>query len=410
MKILILIKTVARTLYAHLGRSLLTVLGIMIGIAAIIITFSIGRGAEEKIKGQIMWMGEGACYIVSGAVMMRGAARAALFKPIRLTISDMESIKAQVPEIQEISRSTFTLEMMEYGGQATKERVLGSDANILQINKNKLRYGTCFTPQQVTDRVQVAILGEKIATTLFKSEFALDKTIRINGKPFTVIGVIEHQEHFFGPEDPNSRIFVPFTTAKKLFGKEGESEDDLASIAVSFYPGISSQEPLRKIKRILRMRHNIDTDESDDFTIFDQETIANVAQDASGVIKLFGLLAASISLLVGGIGVMNIMLVSIKERVEEIGLRIALGSTQATIQIQFILEAIILCAWGGLIGIVMGLLGIYLVSTFTTLSSIIELTPLVISFLITIAAGIFFGYYPARLASQLNPIDAMFRR
>lgn len=208
-----------RAILKHTGRSLLTVIGIMIGIAAIIITFSIGRGAEEKIKKQIMWMGEGSCYIISGNIITRSAARAALFKPIRMTVDDMHAIKEQVPEIKDISRSTYTLEMMEYMGKATRDRVLGTDANMLKINKNKLRYGTMFTPEHVANRINVAILGEKIANKLFDTEFPISKTIRINGSPFTVIGVIEHQEHFFGPDDPNSRAFVPFSVAKKLFSK-----------------------------------------------------------------------------------------------------------------------------------------------------------------------------------------------
>ena len=382
----------------------------MIGIAAIVITFAIGRGAEEKIKKQIMWMGEGACYIVSGNVITRGAARAALFKPIRLTVQDMNAIKDLVPEIQEISRSTYTLEMFEYKGNATRDRVLGTDANILKINKNKLRYGSVFTPQQVHDRVNVAILGEKIAQKLFKNEMPLGKTIRISGQPFTVIGVIEHQEHFFGPEDPNSRAFVPYTVAKKLFSRATESEDDLNAIALNFYPQVSSQKPLRIIKRLLRMRHSLDQKEEDDFTIFDEETIKKAAEDAASVIKLFGLIAASISLIVGGIGVMNIMLVSVSERTQEIGLRMAIGATGLLVQLQFLFEAIALCALGGLIGTLIGLVGLWLIGLLTNLPHIIEYTPLVISFLITIVIGIFFGYYPARMASSMNPIDALLER
>jgi len=410
MNIFFITKTSCRAIIRHIGRSLLTVLGIMIGIAAIVITFAIGRGAEEKIKGQIMWMGEGACYIISGNVITRGAARAALFKPIRLTVQDMHAIKGQVPEIHEISRSTHTLEMLEYEGKATRDRVLGTDANMLKINRNKLRYGSMFTEQHVADRANVTVLGEKIAEKLFAREMPVGKTMRINGQPFIVIGVVEHQEHFFGPEDPNSRVFVPFTVAKKLFSHAQELEDDISIIAMSFYPEVSSEKPLRVIKRILRMRHSIDTHEEDDFTIFDQETIQKTAQDAARVIKLFGLIAASISLIVGGIGVMNIMLVSVQERTQEIGLRMAIGATRIVVQLQFLVEAVILCALGGLVGICIGLLGMWLVGTLTRLPSIIEYPPLIISFLITVVVGLFFGYYPARAASLLNPIDALLER
>lgn len=410
MKTTLLLKSSLQTIYAHTGRSFLTILGIMIGIAAIIITFAIGRGAQEKIKGTIMWMGEGACYIVSGNVLTRGGARAAIFKPVRLTVQDMEAIRDQVPGIQEISRSTYTLQMLEYKGNATRDRVLGTDANILKINKNKLRYGSIFTPEQVINRVNVVIIGEKIAEKLFKQELPLGKTIRIEGNPFVVIGVIEHQEHFFGPEDPNFRSFVPYTVAKKYFSKADESEDDLNAIALSFYPHISSEKPLRIIRRILRLRHHLEQGAEEDFTIFDEEEIAHAATEASNVIKLFGLIAASISLIVGGIGVMNIMLVSVTERMQEIGLRMALGATPLLVQAQFLIESIALCAVGGCFGILLGLGGIWFIGHVTTLPSIIEIEPLLISFLITIITGIFFGYYPARLAALLNPIDALTER
>lgn len=410
MKTLLLFKSSLGTIQAHRGRSILTVLGIMIGIASIIITFSIGRGAEEKIKSTILWMGEGACYVVSGNVLRRGSARESIFKPTRLTVQDMEAIRAQVPGIQEISRSTFTLQMFEYQGNATRDRVLGTDANILKINKNKLKMGQVFTPQQVIDRVNVVIIGEKIAQKLFKQEMPLGKTIRIEGNPFVVIGVIEHQEHFFGPDDPNSRAFMPYTVAKKYFAKENESEDDLNAIALSFYPNVSSEKPIRQIRRILRLRHNLEIGDDDDFTIFDEETIAKSAQEASYVIKLFGLLAASISLIVGGIGVMNIMLVSVNERMQEIGLRMALGATPLLVQAQFLIESIALCTIGGFMGIFLGLVGIWIIGYATTLPSIIEILPLLLSFFVTILTGIFFGYYPARLAALLNPIDALTER
>jgi putative ABC transport system permease protein len=410
MNMLYILRTSSKAIARHIVRSFLTVLGIMIGIAAIIITFAIGRGAEEKIKGQIMWMGEGSSYIISGSVLSRGAARKALFKPIRLTVQDMHAIQDQVPEIQEISRSTYTLEMMEYEGKATRDRVLGVDANMLKINKNRLRYGSMFTEQHIADRAPVVILGEKIAEKLFPHAMPVGATMRINGHPFTVLGVIEHQEHFFGPEDPNSRVFVPFTVAKKLFSTAQELEDDISAIALSFYPDVSSEKPLRVIKRILRMRHAIDAHEEDDFTIFDQETIQKTAHEAARVIKLFGLIAASISLIVGGIGVMNIMLVSVRERTQEIGLRIAIGATRTVVQLQFIIEAVILCALGGLVGICVGVLGLLLAGSVTHIPTIMEYPPLIISFLVTLVIGLFFGYYPARVASLLNPIEALLER
>jgi len=420
MTTLILMRTALRAITQHTGRSFLTILGIMIGVAAIIITFSIGRGAEERVRNQIMTMGEGAAYVIPGNVITRGAVRSSLAKPAKLTESDLYAIRDQVPEIREISRSTWTLELLEYNGTAAKERVMGTDSNMLKINQNTLRYGDFFNDNHLKNRTNVVVIGEGIADKLFGKEYPIGKTIRMSGTPFTILGVLNHQDHFWGTEDPNMRSFVPFTVAKKYFretapeakdiGALVSGDEDLGAIALAFYKSADSKIGLRKIKRILRLRHNIEPGEEDDFTIFDQESISEAAEQASGVIKLFGLIAASISLLVGGIGVMNIMLVSVQERTKEIGIRLAIGATQGIIQLQFLLEAIVLAGLGGIIGIILGLLGQFLLVHFTKLPSIVEIGPLIASFLVTLIIGIFFGYYPARQASQLNPIDALLER
>jgi len=410
MTTLILLKTALRAIIRHKGRSFLTVLGIMIGIASIIITFSIGRGAEERIRNQILTMGEGAAYVIPGNVVTRGAVRSSLAKKARLTEDDMFAIRDQIPEIRELSRLTYTLELLEHNGTVAKERVMGADDNILDINENKLKYGNQFDKSHINNRVNVAIIGHGVEEKLFGTEYPIGQTIKMNGTPFTVIGVIAKQDHFWGTEDPNMRTFVPFTVAKKYFRKDDENDNDLGAIAVKTYKGMQGEQTIRKIKRILRFRHNIAYDDDDDFTIFDQESISQAADETSGVIKLFGLIAASISLLVGGIGVMNIMLVSVQERTKEIGIRLAIGATSSLIQLQFLIEAMVLSGIGGIIGIMLGLTGQYLLSAFTNLPSITEILPLVISFLITIVIGIFFGYYPARKASLLNPIDALLER
>jgi putative ABC transport system permease protein len=187
-------------------------------------------------------------------------------------------------------------------------------------------------------------------------------------------------------------------------------EDDLGYIAFTLYKGTNMQQVSRAIKRILRFRHHIEPNEEDDFILLDQESIAKTASAAGNIIKLFGLIASCISLLVGGIGIMNIMLVSVQERTREIGLRIALGATQRNVQIQFLCESAALCTVGGLCGLLLGLLGQIFIKNYTSLPSIIEIIPPIVSLLVTIAIGIFFGYYPAKKASLLNPIDALLER
>lgn len=410
MNTFILLRTAIRAIIRHKGRSFLTVLGIMIGISAIVVTFSIGRGAEEKIKSQIMGMGEGAVYIIPGNIVTRRGIRSSSEKPARLTIQDLEAIRQQVPEIKEVSRMTYSIEQLEHKGIVAREQLLGVDPSILKINDNKLQYGEVFNKDHVEKRANVVVLYNEIAKRLFEHEYPIGKTVKINGVPFIVIGVMEPIGHYWGPEDPNRRAIIPYTVAKKYFRQPDEAEDDLGAMALGLYKIADSKLIIRKIKRILRFRHNIEHGEEDDFTIFDQESISKAAEDAARVIKLFGLIAASISLIVGGIGVMNIMLVSVQERTREIGIRMAIGATQGVVQLQFLLEAIVLCAIGGIIGIGLGLIGMFFVSNFTELPSVIELTPLIASFLVTIIVGIFFGYYPARKASLLNPIDALLER
>lgn len=411
MKNLILLKTALRQIERNPGRSVLTILGITVGVAAIIITFSIGRGAEEKIMAQIKSMGEGTIMVLPGNVVTPGGTRSSLNKTVRLTVDDLTTIKEQVPEIREISRGTFGNYLAERGRSAVKEQVVGADPNIFEIfTMSKIAYGIEFTEQHQKERANVVIIGPTIQKKLFGKENALSQTIRIKGFPFVVIGILQEQPHYFGTDDPNAHIFLPFLTAKKIFKQEGERDEDLGYIACSLYTGIQPEPIVRKIKRILRFNHKIGLNEPDDFLILDQESIAETASKAGNVIKLFGLIAASISLLVGGIGIMNIMLVSVQERIQEIGLRIAIGATKKLVTLQFLYESASLCAFGGVLGIIIGLLGQWIVSSYTVLPSVIEVMPPIIALLVTITIGLFFGYYPARKASELNPIDALLER
>ncbi len=411
MKKIILLKTSLKAIARHPARSFLTILGVMVGASAIVVTFSIGRGAEDKIRAQVAEMGEGTILILPGNVITPGGTRSSLAQPARLTIQDLEALHAQIDGIREISRGTLGYLLMERGTRAVKEQVIGADANILKIFcANKIKYGVAFTQEHVTTRANVVIIGSTIAEKLFGAECALDKTIRIGGFPFVVIAAIRPQAHYFGTDDPNARVFVPFTTAKKYFKQLEEVDDDLGYIGFSLYHGVPAARVVRTAKRVLRFRHTIAPADEDDFIVLNQESIAQTASAAGTIVKLFGLIAASISLIVGGVGVMNIMLVCVQERKQEIGLRIAVGATRALVQLQFILESAILCGIGGILGTALGLLGQWAIVTFTILPSTTEITPLVMSLLATIAIGIFFGYYPARRASLLDPISALMGR
>lgn len=381
----------------------------MIGIAAIIVTFSIGRGAEEAITAQILSMGENSIYVIPSSFIKHGALRGGV-RSATLHERDVVAMKAQSLEIREITPMHMTAQVIEYMGKKASQNIIGCHHNMTEIDESKLNTGTFFNDYHIQHRSNVIVLGSTPAEELFGKIDPIGKVVLVNRQPFKVIGVMGKKPHYFGPRDPNERVFIPYTTSKKLFMIPGESKDELTAIAIKLYNIEDSVSFLRKLKRILRFTHATRPDEEDPFVIFDQQTIEQVARDASAILKLFGLIAASISLIVGSIGVMNIMLVSVKERTREIGLRMAIGATQRAIRWQFLLESITLSLIGGMIGVGLGLIGQFAIGYGTNLAPVIELTPLLISLIVTALIGIFFGYYPARQASLLNPVDALLDR
>lgn len=406
MNILTLCKTSLYVIYRHAARSLLTVLGIMIGIAAIVVTFSIGRGAEVRIRSQIMSMGENAVYIIPGNVFQHGQSRYAM-QLAHLTWSDLYALQS---EIETIVGSTPVFEVNDpiiYGDATAKERILGTDANVLQLLSRTVEKGMFFNDHHVQERENVIVLGASLAESLFKKVDPIGKIVRIKKLPFVVIGIVKYDGNFWGTNDPNKLGYMPHTVAKKYF-KPDLLEKDLDFIVLKLGDEKFKGESLRKIMRTLRLSHHLKPEDQDDFTIFDQQTIAKSAETASRIIQLFGLIAACISLLVGGIGIMNIMLVSVQERTREIGVRLALGATPDMIQTQFIIEAIVLCVLGGIIGTLVGIGMVQILSQVTNLPGVIEIKPVALALLITVLVGVFFGYYPARKASHLNPVEALY--
>jgi len=382
----------------------------MIGIASIIVTFSIGRGAEEAITSSILGMGEDTIYIMPAEFMKRGAIRSGIAQRVRLTTKEMKTIKKNSPEIKEISPMQMSIQQLEYKGKIAQETVIGCYPNMININDNVVEKGHFFNDYHLQNRSNVIVLGNKVAKKLFNSEDPVGKVILLNRQPCVVLGVLEHKPHHWGPRDPNDHAYLPFTVSKKICRAPDETEDEATMVGMKPYAGVNSEILLRKIKNILRFSYGTKPGEEDKFTIFDQESIEEVARDAAGVIKLFGLIAAAISLLVGSIGVMNIMLVSVKERTKEIGLRMAIGATQGSIRRQFLIEAVTLCLFGGLIGVGLGLLAQIGIGKMANLPVVIETMPMVISLIVTVLIGVLFGYYPAHQASKLNPVDALLQR
>lgn len=405
---IILVRTSFGMIRRHAGRSLLTILGIMIGIAAIVITFAIGRGAEARIKEQILALGEGSLYIVPGNLIDRGQVRSNLTHPARLTLTDIYALQSQVDAIEYLSPGVDVLETLNYGIKSSKERTFGGTPVMRIIRGHEMEKGTFITDYHEQHRVNAMVLGPELAKVLFKGEDPIGKTVLLKRVPFTVVGVFKRQNEYWGTEDPNKRSYIPASVGKKYFRKPDKTDNDVDFIAIKLGKEKIPGEGLRKITRTLRQTHNIAPGAEDDFMIFDQQSIAKSAETASEILQLFGLIAASISLLVGGIGIMNIMLVSVQERTREIGIRLALGATQATIQAQFLIEAVTLCLFGGILGVIVGVVGNSFLVAFTSLPGVVEAKPLILAFLITLLVGMFFGYYPARKASRMNPVDALY--
>lgn len=406
MKLFVLSRSSLIALKKHKIRSFLTVLGIMIGIAAIIVTFSVGRGAEEVVADQIMSMGENSVYIIPTAFIKHGALRGNT-GITRLRERDIRAIIKLAPEVQEITPMHMTVQTVQLGSTVAQKNITGCYENTPKIDANVIDEGMYFNKSHIINRSNVAILGHTPKEELFGEKNPIGHTILIKGKPFKVIGVLKKKPHFFGPRDPSDQIFVPYTTSKKIFRTPDEAIDQLTAAAIRLYSGVDAEAFRRKLENILRFTHTFSNEDENPFTIFDQQTLEQIARAAAGVIRMFGLFAASISLIVGSIGVMNIMLVSVKERTKEIGLRMAIGATQRLIRIQFLFEAITLCFIGGLIGILIGFLLQLAIGYSTTLSPVMEITPMVVSLIVTVFIGVFFGYYPAHQASQLNPVEAL---
>lgn len=406
----ILVRTSLLVVKRNPGRSFLTILGIMIGITAIIVTFSIGRGAEQRIKAQILSLGENSLYIIPGTIFEHGRVRAGLARAPQLTLDDAAAIKSAVPSISYITPGYEIWAQATRGTITSQNRIFGAAANMLNILDQRVEKGIFFTDEHTRTRANVMVLGHSMANTFFKNEDPTGKILRIDRIPFLIIGVLKYKGEFWGVEDPNTRGYIPWSVAKKYFKKTTKTSKEVDFIALKLGQEDIKGEGLRKISRTLRHLHKITAGGEDDFSIFDQQSIAKSAEAASDIIQLFGLLAASISLLVGGIGIMNIMLVSVQERTREIGIRLALGATPGDIQAQFLIEAISLCTMGGLIGISAGIAIQQFLCSITNLPGVIELKPLLISLLITFLVGTFFGYFPARQASRLNPVEALYHR
>ncbi|RPJ45780.1 MAG: FtsX-like permease family protein [Candidatus Latescibacterota bacterium] len=402
IRFLLLLKVSLRAIARNKLRSGLTVLGIVIGVAAVIAMVGIGQGASAQVQAQISSLGDNLLTVFPGSDR-RGGFHGGAGSLSTLTDDDAAAIAAQVPEIVSITPVSRSSGQIIYGNQNWQTEIMGGGVDYLSIRRWELASGSNFNESAVRGAAKVVILGATVAEQLFAGVDPVGETVRINKMPFTVIGTMAPKGQNTWGRDQDDTILLPYTTVlKKVSGQTRLSMIQASARTLEELPAATEA-----VTSLLRQRHRIPVGEEDDFTVRTQQDIAQIMGSTSNVMR--GLLAAiaSVSLLVGGIGIMNIMLVSVTERTREIGLRMAVGAKGWHVMIQFLSEAVVLASFGGLLGIAIGLAAARLVAHFARWP--IELPPqaILLAFGFSALVGIFFGFWPARKASRLDPIEAL---
>ena len=391
-----------RALARNKMRSALTMLGIIIGVGAVIAVVSIGQGANYKVQQGIAAMGTNAVFIAAGS-NRAGGVRQGYGGVKTLTVDDMNAILQQIPLIKQAAPSLSNRQQVVYGNQNWNTQVTGTSPNYFDIRSWPVQSGSIFSDDEVSLAANVCVIGTTVANILFVNEDPIGKTFRIGNLPFRVDGVLASKGQSAVGQDQDDVIFAPYTTVQRKI----QGITWLQSINASAVSQQASLAAVAPITSLLRERHRLRTGTDDDFLIRTQADIEDLAdQTASTMTYLLGGIA-SVSLLVGGIGIMNIMLVSVTERTREIGVRMAVGATERDVQSQFLVEAVTLSLMGGAIGIVLGLIGSALISNLLSWPTLISGKAIIAAAFFSAAVGIFFGYYPAQKAAQLDPIEAL---
>lgn len=397
------IRVALRALARNKMRTILTMLGIIIGVGAVICTVAIGEGASQQVQQQIQSLGTNMIMLFAGSVNTSGV-RMGSEATKTLTPDDAYAILAHVPNVVAVSPIAFASVQVVYGNQNWATRAYGASPEYTQIRNWPVVEGSSFSQRDVDVASDVCVIGNTIVTNLFgEGADPVGKTVRIQNLPFRVLGVLETKGQSPTGEDQDDVIIMPYTTVQKKIS--GISWVQLIMISASSQQAIPQVE--NGITALLRQRHHLRPDEGDDFIIRSPNEFAQAAAASSLVMTILLGAIASISLLVGGIGIMNIMLVSVTERTREIGVRMAVGATEEDVQRQFLSEAVVLSSLGGLVGIMLGVIGSAIISRILGWSTFVSPSSVVIAAMFSAGVGIFFGYYPARKAARMDPIEAL---
>jgi putative ABC transport system permease protein len=402
MSLSTIIREALQALIRNRIRSLLTMLGIVMGVGSFICVVAVGNAGSSRVKDQLSKVGDNLIWVEAGA-RARNGVRVGSRGSKTLVAGDGQAVLEQVPGIKSVSPNVDGRIQVVYGNLNWGTQYRGVSPEYFEIRKWEVRLGAAFTQEEMDQNAPVCVLGQTVAVNLFEDEDPIGKTINIKSVPFRVIGVLQAKGFSATGQDQDDFVVMPMTTAqKRITGQEW-----LDDIYISAASREAIPEATKRIIGVMRERHHLRASEDDDFNIRTPEELIRTQLAAANVFTLLLGSAASLSLLVGGIGIMNIMLISVTERTREIGIRLAVGATEQDIQMQFLSEAIVMSLIGGALGVMAGVLGSYLLQNTLHWEMQLSAQIMTLAGLFSAGVGIFFGYYPARKAAQLDPIEGL---
>jgi putative ABC transport system permease protein len=406
-KVLPSVRIAFRALRINKLRSALTMLGIIIGVAAVIATVAVGSGATQRIQEQIASIGSNLIIVLPGSITSSGI-RLGAGNAVSLTQDDATAIETECPAVEAAAPVSRGGAQVVYGNSNWATVIQGTTPDYLRIRDIEIASGQAFTSQDVDGAAKVALLGKTVVDNLFGSTDPVGQVIRIKDVPFTVTGTLVPKGQSPGGMDQDDVILMPITTAKKrVLGLNQANAGSVGSIMVQARGPNLMNAAEQEVRTLLRQRHRLQPSQDDDFTVRNLEDVFSAQETSARVMSILLAAIASVSLIVGGIGIMNIMLVSVTERTKEIGLRQAVGARTKDILSQFLIEAVTLSLLGGVVGIALGSAASMLISHFAQWTTLIRPSAVVLAFVFSALVGVFFGYYPARKAAFLDPIEAL---
>lgn len=404
MNLLDIIGEAFRALRLNRLRTGLTMLGMIIGVAAVVLMLSIGQGAQANINSAIAAMGSNLLIVVPGATSS-GGLRFGSGSVKTLTAGDAQAI-AELPAVETTAPVVSGIAQLSYSANNWSTSISGVTPDYFSVSNWVIESGIIFSEADVRSTTRVAVLGKITAENLFGKEEPAGKTLRIANRPFLVVGVLAAKGQSLSGRDQDDNVFIPLTTAQRqVLGNQFPGS--VNHILVQGKSADMMEQAETEITRLLRQRHRIANRMENDFTVRNLTALAAVASSTAKIMAWMLGAIASISLLVGGIGIMNIMLVSVTERTREIGIRMAIGASQQAILAQFLLEALMICILGGLTGVALGIAGAWMISQIADMPVVITLSMIGLAFTFVSIIGIFFGFYPAKKAASLKPVEAL---